>query len=329
VSIEDLETLQSLATSFLTIRHSRMRTVLSVQATICNALRESLAEQGFVEVLAPIIGPCTDPGIRGARQATIDYFGRTYKVMSSAILYKQMVAASLKKMFFFSPNVRLEPLETVKTGRHLCEFFQVDVEEADASYLDAMSVAEKTLRRVVERTLELHERDLASLGRKLAVPETPFKKLTHREAVEMLRSKGYDASYSEELTWSNEEAISSMFDSPFFVYDYPKGSRGFYDREDPRRPGILRDFDMIYPEGYGEAASGAERENDCEIVTRKMRANGEDPESYEWYMEMLKLGVPASAGFGIGVERLTRYVCGLKSIWAARPFPKVTGIYSP
>ena len=329
LAIEDPESLESLPTSFLSIRHPRMKTVLFIQATICKALRESLAEQEFVEVLAPIIGPCTDPGIRGARQATIDYFGRTYKVMSSAILYKQMAAASLKKMFFFSPNVRLEPLETVKTGRHLCEFFQVDVEEADASYLDAISVAEKVLHHVLERALELHEKDLDSLGRKLAVPEMPFKRFTHREAVELLRSKGYDASYSEELTWSNEEAISNMFDSPFFVYDYPKGSRGFYDREDPRRPGILRDFDLIYPEGYGEAASGAERENDYEIVTRKMRASGEDPAPYEWYMEMLKFGVPESAGFGIGVERLTRYVCGLKSIWAARPFPKVAGIRSP
>lgn len=326
---EDPESLESLPRSFLTIRHPKMKTVLRIQATICNALRESLAEQGFVEVLAPIIGPCTDPGIRGARQATIDYFGRTYKVMSSAILYKQMVAASLKKMYFFSPNIRLEPLETVKTGRHLCEFFQVDVEEAGASYFDAMSTAERMLRCVCERALERHERDLASLGREVTVPDLPYKKVTHREAVDLVRTKAYDASYSEEFSWNAEEAISGMFNSPFFIYDYPKGSRGFYDREDRERPGILRDFDMIYPEGFGEAASGAERESDYEIVASKLKSSGESAESYGWYMEMLKSGVPQTAGFGIGVERLTRYICGLRSIWAARPFPKVAGIYSP
>jgi len=119
-----------------------------------------------------------------------------------------------------------------------------------------------------------------------------------------------------------------MFDSPFFIYDYPKGSRGFYDREDPKRPGILRDFDMIYPEGFGEAASGAERETDYETVASKMKP-GENPESYEWYMEMLKIGIPQTAGFGIGVERLTRCICGLRSIWPAMPFPKVAGIWSP
>ena len=328
-TLEDPESLESLPRSFLTIRHPRMKTVLAIQATICSALRESLAEQGFVEVLAPIIGPCTDPGIRGAKQATIDYFGRRYKVMSSAILYKQMTAASLEKVYFFSPNIRLEPLETVKTGRHLCEFFQVDVEEAGASYFDAMSTAERLLRHVCERTLERHEKDLASLGRELTISDLPYKRITHREAVDLLRSKGHEAEYTDELNWSVEEAISGMFDSPFFIYDYPKGSRGFYDREDPQRPGILRDFDMIYPEGFGEAASGAERETDYETVTRRMRSSGDDPESYEWYMEMLESGVPQTAGFGIGVERLTRYICGLRSIWAARPFPKVAGIYSP
>jgi asparaginyl-tRNA synthetase len=306
-----------------------MKTVLAIQATICHALRESLADQGFVEVLPPIIGPCTDPGIRGARQATIDYFGQRYKVMSSAILYKQMTAASLEKVYFFSPNIRLEPLETAKTGRHLCEFFQVDVEEAGASYLDAMSTAERLLRDVCQRTLERHGKDLASLGRELTASDVPYKKITHHEAVDLLRSKGYSAEYMEELSWSSEETISAMFASPFFIYDYPKPSRGFYDREDPQRPGILRDFDMIYPGGFGEAASGAERESDYETVARRMRLNGEDPDSYGWYMEMLKSGVPQTAGFGIGVERLTRYICGLKSIWAARPFPKVAGIWSP
>jgi asparaginyl-tRNA synthetase len=328
-ALEGPESLDSISNSFLTIRHPRMKIVLKIQSTICNALRRSLAEQGFLEVLAPIIGPCTDPGIRGAKQATVDYYGRTYKVMSSAILYKQMVAASLGKIYFFSPNIRLEPLETVKTRRHLCEFFQVDVEEAGASYLDAMSTAERVLHDVCEAVLQRHESELAALKRHLSVSPIPYRRMTHREAVDLLISDGHDASHSEELSWTAEETISGMFDSPFFVCDYPKGSRGFYDREDPERPGILRDFDMIYPEGFGEAVSGAERECNYETVVHRMRSSGENPESYEWYMEMLRRGVPPTAGFGIGVERLTRYVCGLRSVWAARPFPKVAGIWSP
>nr|NIQ07610.1 hypothetical protein [Candidatus Korarchaeota archaeon] len=123
--------------------------------------------------------------------------------------------------------------------------------------------------------------------------------------------------------------LSAMHQKPLFVYDYPLIARGFYDREDPNRPGILRDFDMLYPEGFGEAISGGERENTYEGVLKRMKLTGEDPEKYGWYLQMLKEGVPFSVGFGIGVERLTRWICGLKTIWEAVPFPKVPGVASP
>jgi asparaginyl-tRNA synthetase len=324
--MKDLETLSK---GYLTIREPRMKTVLRLQASIGTAIREYLDGRGFLELLAPIIGPATDPGIRGAEQAAIDFYGRRYKLMSSAILYKQMAMASLGKIYFFSPNIRLEPLESAKTRRHLCEFFQVDIEQAYSSYMEAMGLAEGLLQYVVKTIKERHGDLLVELGRRLRIPKLPFRKITHREAVEMLRSEGYNISYQKELPWNEEKVLSSMFEEPFFVYDYPAGSRGFYDRDDPERPGILRDFDMLYPEGYGEAVSGAEREYHHEEVVEKMRSNNENPDDFSWYIEMLKEGIPPSAGFGIGVERLTRYVCGLEEIWEARPYPKVAGVFSP
>jgi asparaginyl-tRNA synthetase len=324
-----MKDLDTLAKGYLTIREPRMKTVLRLQASIGTAIREYLDGRGFLELLAPIIGPATDPGIRGAEQAAIDFYGRRYKLMSSAILYKQMAMASLGKIYFFSPNIRLEPLESAKTRRHLCEFFQVDIEQAYSSYMEAMGLAEGLLQYVVKTIKERHGDLLVELGRRLRIPKLPFRKITHREAVEMLRSEGYNISYQKELPWNEEKVLSSMFEEPFFVYDYPAGSRGFYDRDDPERPGILRDFDMLYPEGYGEAVSGAEREYHHEEVVEKMRSNNENPDDFSWYIEMLKEGIPPSAGFGIGVERLTRYVCGLEEIWEARPYPKVAGVFSP
>ncbi len=326
-SVEELR--RKLAKSYLLVRTEKMKRVLRIQATICKAAREYLDSLGFVELLPPIIGPVTDPGIRGAKQVSFDYYGRVYKVMSSAILYKQMMAAALGKIYFFAPNVRLEPLDSVYTGRHLVEFVQIDVEQAYASYFDAMEIAEGLLTHVIKRVIEEHDEDLKYLGRELRVPKRPFKKLSHKEAVDMLRSMGYEASYQHEIPWEGEKLLSEVFEDPFFIYDYPRGSRGFYDREDPERPGILRDFDLLYPEGFGEAASGAEREYTAEKVVERMRSTGENPAKYGWYIQMLKDGIPPSAGFGMGVERLTRYICGLEAVWEARPYPKVAGIYSP
>ncbi len=306
-----------------------MQHVLRIQAALGSAIREYLNGQGFTELLPPIIGPASDPGIRGAKQAVIDFYGRPYTVMSSAILYKQMMAAALGRVYFFSPNVRLEPVETVATRRHLVEFVQVDIEEAGAGYADAMQRAEELVSYVHGRVKERLSGELAALGRTLDGARTPFQRLRYEDALEILAERGRPIPHGVELPWEHEEYLSSLFSAPVFVYDYPRESRGFYDREDPERPGILRDFDLLYPEGFGEAISGAERQHEYESVVRRLRETGEDPARYGWYLEMLKEGIPPSAGFGIGIERLTRYICGLKAVWEARPYPKVAGVYSP
>ncbi|RLI41818.1 asparagine ligase, partial [Candidatus Bathyarchaeota archaeon] len=106
---------KSLKKRYLTLRSRRATAVLRVQDEIISEIRAFLKREGFVEILAPIIGPVTDPGIRGVKQVSISYYGASFKVMSSMILYKQMMITSLPKIFALSPNIRLEPLETVKT----------------------------------------------------------------------------------------------------------------------------------------------------------------------------------------------------------------------
>lgn len=326
---QDPSSLESVRLRYRAIRHPNMKLVLKVQDQILTSLRDFLRREGFIEILAPIIGPATDPGIRGAKQASIQYYGASFKIMSSMILYKQMMILSFEKIFALSPNIRLEPVESVKTSRHLAEFRQIDLEIVYSSYGDAMNLAEGLLTSVVKDIKENCSEELKGLGRELKEVRGPFKRLTHKQSVELLRSKGYMVSYVEEIPWDAEAALSAMHDEPFFIYDYPLVSRGFYDREDPSRPGILRDFDMLYPEGFGEAISGGEREHTYKGVLKRMKLTGVDPEEYGWYLQMLKEGVPSSVGFGIGVERLTRWICGLKTIWEAVPFPKVPGIASP
>lgn len=326
-----MRTVDPVEDSWMVPRTERAGHVFRVQAGIGRAVRELLDGMGFVEVVPPILGPVTDPGIRGAKQASVDYYGREYKLMSSAILYKQMMAAGLGKIYMFAPCIRLEPLETATTRRHLTEFFQIDLEEAGADHHRAMDVAEALVRHVTHRIWETHAGDLEAIDapRWAFSEHRDFPRLTHARAVEMLADHGREVDPHAEIPWEEEAFLSSLFDVPVFVHDYPKGCRGFYDREDPDRPGILRDFDLIYPGGYGEAISGAEREHELDRVVARLRETGEDPKKYGWYIDMLREGVPRTAGFGIGLERLTRFVCGLDSVVEARPYPKVAGVRSP
>jgi asparaginyl-tRNA synthetase len=309
------------------------RSVLTIQHQMLVAAREFLDRHGFTELLAPVIGPVTDPGARGAKQVDVDYYGHRYKVMTSAILYKQTALTAFDKIFYLAPNVRLEPLETASTSRHLAEFHQIDVEAAGATREEIMELAEGLVGHVVRAVVARLPGELELLGRDTGMfadlLTEPFGRQRHADAVAELHELGHDQSPDAEINWAGEAMLSRKASRPFFITDYPKGSRGFYDREDPQRPGLLRNFDLIAPEGYGELCSGSEREHDYATIIARMRETGENPAKYGWYLQMVRDGIPGSAGFGIGLERFTRYVAGLESVWQASAYPKVPGVASP
>ncbi len=311
---------------YRSIRTERARTILQIQHALCRALRDLLDSEGFVEILAPIIGPLTDPGIRGAQRVDVSFYGRPYTIMTSMILYKQMVISTFPRMYSFSPNVRIEPVESADTQRHLAEFYQLDLEVANGTCESLMDLGDLLLSSTIRRVREQCREQLEYLGRDLPVPPRRLPRVSYAEAVEILRGEGIEMRPNEELPWEAERLLATLFDTPFWVTEYPVGSRGFYYLEDPLRPGILRTMDLLLPEGYGEVASGGERENTLEGVIRQMQRTGEDPSKYGWYIDMLREGVSPSAGFGIGIERLTRYVCGVENIWECSPFPKVPGL---
>src|SRR3954470_5889930 len=143
----------------------RTQAVLKIQQALVAGARELLSSEGAVELFQPIIGPVTDPGARGAKQVDVDYYGHRYKLMTSAILYKQAALTSFDKIFFIAPNVRLEPLETTSTSRHLAEFHQIDCELANAGRDDALELAESLVKSVVERVLTDLPGELHTLGR--------------------------------------------------------------------------------------------------------------------------------------------------------------------
>ncbi|WP_203236919.1 asparagine synthetase A [Nocardia panacis] len=323
----------ALPTPYDHLTSPRTAAALVLQGRFLSAAREFLAGEGFTEMLAPIIGPVTDPGARGAKQVDVDYYGHRYKLMTSGILYKQASLLSFGKIFHVAPNVRLEPLETAVTHRHLVEFHQLDVEIADGSREEAMEVAERLTRHCVRQVVQTCAAELDVLGRdpgelRLAVAE-PYERKRHSAVVAELVELGYPQSADTEIEWSGEELVSAKAAHPFFVIDYPKGSRGFYDRENERDPGVLRNFDLIFPGGYGEMMSGSERESDYRRLLARIRETGENPGKYEWYLTLARKGIPASAGFGLGVERFTRFLGGLDAVWQATAYPKLPGQARP
>jgi len=302
-----------------------IKDVLAIQEAITRAARKSLEKQGFLEILPPVISPATDPGLRGAKRFEIEFYGKHYKLTGSMIMHKIIGASALGKVYAFSPCLRREKPEKAKTGRHLAEFWQIDVEMPGIKE-QSMEVAEQLLFDVITAVKQTKAEELDRIGSELVVPTLPLRRITHDKAVKMAKELGFEASEEEEIPHEAERVIGIEVGEPFFIVDYPKGSRGFYDKIDTRDSKKLLSFDLIYPQGFGEALSGSEREYDAELVKKKLAEGGEDPEAYRWFTELLdKKRIKATAGFGFGLERMTRYICGLESVEQATPFPKMPG----
>lgn len=293
----------------------KVRNAVRVQSHILGIARGFLTGRGFVEILPVVISPFTDPLTDHRVRGEIECYGYQYQITKSMIFHKQMALLGLPKVFCFSPNIRIEPAERRTSGRHLIEFVQLDLEVREASRDEVMSLAEDFFAHLFERLPKAAAAELAFFGREVHPPQRPFRRIGHDDAV---RDYGKDF----------ELGLSQNLREPAWIVDFPIDSREFYDREYPDRPNVLRDMDLVYPEGFGEALSGGEREHELELIEKRIVRKGIDLEAYRIYLDFARAGLPASAGFGIGMERLTRFVCGLAGVREARLFAKLPGTLS-
>jgi len=291
----------------------RSSLVLEVTSAVLGAAREFLEKEGFVELLPVILAPVTDPLRTTPDRAIVSAYGQDWYLTRSMIFHKQAAVRICPKIFSFSPNIRLEPAERGKTGRHLFEFVQLDLEVREATRDEVMDLGERLLLYVLSEIRRDFSRKLAEVGRELPEYSRPFPRIAWHEA-------------RKEFGPDFEEALSRQSKSPVWIVDFPIEEREFYDREDPERPGILRDMDLLYPEGFGEALSGGEREYLPERIRLRILRQGLDPAAYAGLIALAKEGLPPSAGFGIGVERLVRFILGLSHVGEVRLFPRIPGV---
>lgn len=312
--------------SWFWLRLPKYSKIIRLQYVLLSSLREILDSEGFVELLPPVLNLASDPGLRGAKKVAVSVYGSTYELCSSTIMYKQVAATALGKIYFVARNVREEPVENLKTGRHLTEFTQLDLEWAGASMSEVISLGEKL---VYESCLEVSERAgeiIEEFNPRLKCFKPPYEKITFSDALSVVRGAGIGVSDSRELPQEAEELLSVKVGKPFWLIKFPTSGRGFYYMPDETEPDKNQDFNLIMPDGYGELIDGGVREFRYERIVQRLKELGEDLSKYSWFLEALKFGIAPTAGFGLGVERYTRYLLNLKYIWEVTPFPKPPGV---
>jgi asparaginyl-tRNA synthetase len=308
----------------LSIRGPKAIAAMRIRAEVIGAAFDYFRENGFQLISAPTFVQAAVEG--GSTLFAVDYFGKKASLSQSAQFYEEAALPALQKVWIFQPAFRAEKS---KTAKHLTEFWMIESEQAFTSQPENMEVQEGLLSKMVERVLERRQAELKTLGRTLRQPDMPFMRMTYDEARGIAEKKGFGFEWGDDLPTEAEKAISLSQDSPFFITDYPLSARSFYHMTYPDRPKVTMSADLIAPEGVGELATGGQRIHDYNELMSRITSQNLPTESFSWYLELRKFGMPPHTGFGIGVERCTRWIAGLKHIRSASLFPRTVSRISP
>jgi asparaginyl-tRNA synthetase len=178
------------------------------------------------------------------------------------------------------------------------------------------------VERAVERCrseLDILERDLSKLDH----VKPPFPRISYTDAVSRLQEKGSSIDYGEDIGGADETLLSEDYDLPVFVFNYPKGVKAFYMKENPDDPSTVLCDDLIAPEGYGEIIGGSQREDDMDRLLARIREEDLPEEAYGWYLDLRRYGTFPHSGFGLGLERTVAWITGRKHIRELIPFPRL------
>jgi len=252
-----------------------------------------------------------------------DYFGEKAYLSQSGQLYLEPAAASFGKVYCFGPTFRAEKS---KTRRHLMEFWMVEPEVAFLEFEGLQSLAEEFVEYLVTRALERCQEELKTLERdqsKLENVKLPFPRITYREAIDLLASKGMEAKFGDDLGGDEETVIANSFDRPVMISRYPTDIKAFYMQPDPNDPSVVLGLDMIAPEGYGEIIGGSQRIHDHDLLLERIKSHNLPLEKFQWYLDVRKYGTFPHSGFGMGIERCVAWISGVPHLRETIPYPRM------
>jgi len=304
----------------LWLRSPKQVAILRIRHTVIKACRDFFDSHGFILADTPIFTPTACEGTTTLFET--DYFGRKAYLTQSGQLYSEATAAALGKVYCFGPTFRAEKS---KTRRHLTEFWMVEPEVAYYDLDDNMKLAEEFVSYVVQTVLKERKKELEVLERDISLlekVEPPFPRITYSEAVEILKENGIDFEWGNDFGGTDETVISNQFEKPVMIHRFPAKVKAFYMKRDPENEELALGVDVLAPEGYGEIIGGGQREENYEILKKRIKEFGLSEEVFKWYLDLRKFGSVPHSGFGMGVERAVAWICGLKHIRETIPFPR-------
>ncbi len=338
------------------IAHLRGRTntfgaVMRVRNQLSYAVHRFFQERGFLYLHTPIITASDAEGAGALFQVTTldleklassgkpvdytaDFFGKPAFLTVSGQLNAEAYATALDRVYTFGPTFRAEHSNTT---RHLAEFWMIEPEMAFCDLECNADLAEDFIKELIRSVLEHCPEDMQFFDDRIEkgivedlkrVSTGDFTRMDYTEAVAVLEKSGktfeYPVKWGVELQTEHEKYLTDEYvKGPVVVTDYPKGFKAFYMKQNDDGK-TVRAMDVLMPR-LGEIIGGSQREDDLGTLERRINEMGLDPNDYRWYLELRRFGTVPHSGFGLGFERLVRYVTGMQNIRDVIPFPRAVG----
>jgi len=313
----------------LWIRSQKLTSILKIRSTVVGAIHKFFRDRGYFEFDAPILQPNQCEG--GSTLFEVKYYDNKTYLSQTWQLYAEAAVFSLEKIYNMGPTFRAE---RSKTSRHLSEFWMAEMEAAWMDLHDVTEVAKEEVKFILSKVLKHNKRELNVLKQDINklqhIAESEFSTITYTKALEILNEKeNMNVQWGKDLRTIEENKLMNHFDTPVVVTNYPLEIMAFYKPKDPDDPKTALCFDMIAPGGYGEIVGGSQRSLDVEDMEKKLKESGEKIENYDWYFDLRKYGSVPHSGYGLGVERVVAWICGIDNIKDAIPFPRTILRFKP
>ncbi len=336
------------------IAHLRARTntfsaVFRVRSVLSYAIHKFFQDQGFVNVHTPIITGSDAEGAGemfrvttlkldklprkedGSIDSSQDFFGKETNLTVSGQLNGETYCAAFRNIYTFGPTFRAE---NSNTSRHAAEFWMIEPEIAFADLSANMELGEAMIKYIIRYVMEQCPEEMEFFNQFVEkglfdklnnVLNNEFGRVTYTEAIEILQKSGkkfeYPVQWGIDMQSEHERYLAEEhFKKPVFVTDYPKDIKAFYMKLNPDQK-TVRAMDLLAP-GIGEIIGGSQREDNLELLEKRMKEVGLHPEDYSFYLDLRRYGSFPHAGFGLGFERMMMYLTGMTNIRDVIPFPR-------
>ena len=311
----------------LWLRSKKQYAILKIRHRIIKSIRDFFDNNDFTLIDTPIFTPNAAEGTSTLFET--DYFDQKAYLCQTGQLYGEASALAFGRHYNFGPCFRAEKS---KTRRHLTEFWMVEPEIAFCNIKENMEWAENLLIYIIKEVLSNNTNELKTLERdisKLSEINGSFPRLSYTKCIDLLKDAGYKIEWGDDFGSPEESYISDQYNKPVIVYGFPSKIKAFYMKRDPENPKVVLGMDILAPEGYGEIVGGSEREVDIDVLLQRINEEGLNKEDYDWFLDLRKYGSVPHSGFGMGLERVVSWICGLSHIRETIPFARTMSRLNP